>query len=207
MRKLVWGALLVVVAAPASARTFCCEAGGRMVCDEGVPPACVGRAYRELGTNGQTIRTYEAPLTPEQQAKRDAELAKKKEEEAKRAEEERKNRILLGTYSSVRDIDLARDRVIGDLEKARDQAKQRLADAEKKKKKLDSESEFYKDHALPASLKSQIRENETDLAAQKKNIADREQDIEAARARFDDDKKRFIALTGAPSEPTAKAGK
>ena len=81
------GALAIVLGlggpAMAAGNFYCCvDANGKQVCGDLLPQACYGRAYRELGPNGQTLRNVEAPLTAEQRATRSAEEAQRKVEEA-----------------------------------------------------------------------------------------------------------------------------
>ncbi len=191
--------LLCLVGLPVQARTFCCDVGNRTYCDEGVPPACYGKAYRELGKRGETVRYYEAPLTPEQKAQRDAELAKKKEEEARALEEDRRNRKLLGTYPTVKELDDSHARVLADLEKGLKQAQEKLAESQGRRNKLDEEAEFYKKRSMPESLKLQVRRSDTEIKSNEKNVNDRLQDIETAKQRFAEERTRYLELINKPA--------
>ncbi len=179
---------------PAAARTFCCtDKAGHKICGDTLPIECEDRAYKEFGKTG--ARSVEAPLTPEQKAQREAEAAKKKEEERLAAEQRRKDRALLNTYGSEKDIDLMRDRALGDLQAAGKQTQDKYDAALKRKKKLDQELEFYQKKPVPANLKAEIKENETEITAQQKALEDRKQEVEAVKARFEDDRKRYRELT------------
>jgi hypothetical protein len=179
----------------AQASTFCCEANGKTYCDDGVPPACAGKAYRQLNQRGVVVKHYAAPLTPEQKLQQEAELARQREEEEKRAEQERQDRKLVGTYATLSDMDIGHERLLTDLRKGQQQMEKRLADAEKQKLKLNNEAEFYKKSKMPGELRTQIDRNEQDIQAQKKAIETRRQEIEAAKLRFDEEKQRYIRLT------------
>jgi hypothetical protein len=62
----------------AQARIFCCtDDKGTRVCGDFLPPACQGRAYEERDGKGFIAKQVEAPLTPEQQAKREAETPRR----------------------------------------------------------------------------------------------------------------------------------
>jgi hypothetical protein len=190
-------ALLFASALPmaAQAATFCCEANNKTYCDEGVPPACYGKPYRQLNGYGVVVKHYAAPLTPEQQAQKDAEQARQRAEEEKRAEQERQDRKLVSMYPTLTDMDIGHERQLSDMKKSRQQLEQKLAEAEKKKKQLANEAEFYKQEKQPVALKGQIEANDKDIAAQKEAIEARGKDIEAAKARFDMEKQRYIKLT------------
>ena len=57
----------------AAGSLFCCnDPNGKQVCSDILPQECLGRAYREIGESGRTLRTVEAPLSAEQRAQRAA---------------------------------------------------------------------------------------------------------------------------------------
>lgn len=197
----------------ASAQTqssvFCCTDGeGRKVCGDFLPKECQKRAYEERDGKGFIVKKVEAPLTAEQQAKRDAELTRKAELAQKELEERRRNQALLSTYSSEQDIDRARDRALADVDKAIAQADKALADAVKQQKATDKEKEFYVGKPLPAQLKKQIEAAEKDVEAKTNSLSRRKQDKERVATEFENEKVRFRELsggkTGVPAEDKPK---
>jgi chromosome segregation ATPase len=180
---------------PAAARIVCCDVDGKRTCGDPPPPQCDNRAKTVFGKGG-VAKEVEAPLTAEQRAARDAEEARKKEEERKAAEQARKDRALLDSYTSEKEIDAARDRSIADIEKNAEQAKNRLESAQAKQKKLEQEKEFYQKKPLPAHLKKQIDDNEREIATQQKALAQKDVDIAAVRERYAADKQRYLQLSG-----------
>lgn len=190
-------ATALAMSAAAQTRIYCCnDAKGRKVCGDFLPAECHGRAYEERDNRGFVSKTVEAPLSAEQQARRDAEALKKQEEVKQAAEERRRTLALLATYSSDKDILAARDRALAELQKNIKQAQQRLDEADKKKKKLDSDKEFYRGKPLPDQVKADIRDNEKEIAAQKAAVAAKTKEAEEVRARFDEERKRYLELTG-----------
>ena len=91
-------ALALVAGAPlaqAAGKLYCCnDASGKQVCGDLMPQECYGRAYREVGDSGRTVRNVEAPLTAEQRAERAAEDERRKVEEAAQQEQRRKDLAL-----------------------------------------------------------------------------------------------------------------
>ena len=197
---------LFTLGASAQVRIYCCDdAKGRKVCGDFLPPACQGRAYVERDNRGFVSKVVEAPLTPEQEARREAEKARK-EDEAKKANEERRRVLaLMSTYSSEKDIITARDRALAEVEQHMKQSQLRLEDAKKKKQKLDSEREFYKGKPLPDSVKAQVRENEKEIKAQQAAVDGRAKDMEDIRIRFAEERKRYLELTGKKPAEAAPA--
>lgn len=198
---------LLAQGAAAQARIFCCQDDkGTKVCGDFLPPACQGRAYEERDGKGYIAKQVEAPLTPEQQAQRDAEKAKKAEDAKKAAEERRRNQALIATYASEKDILSARDRALAEVEKNMKQAQARLDEANKKKKKIDADREFYKGKPLPDDVKAQVRDNEKEINAQSAAVAAKAKEAEEVKAKFADERKRYLELTGKkPGEAGAPA--
>lgn len=185
------------LASAQQARIFCCDdARGRKVCGDFVPPECADRAYEERDGSGRVAKNYEAPLTAEQKARRAADLAKAEAEKHKAADDRRKSLALVSNYANVEEIDKARDRSLADLEKNLKQAQARLDEASAKKKKLDAEKEFYKKTPMPDQLKTLVRDNESELRSQQAAVTDRTKEMDEVRARFADEKKRYLELTG-----------
>jgi hypothetical protein len=180
---------------PAAAATmYCCtDANGRKACGDILPPACYGRAYREISEKGS--REIEAPLTPEQRAQREAEEKRKKHEEQLATAERLRNRALLDTYGNVEDIDYMRDRTVADLGKGLKSAQEKANEALQRKQQLDKEAEFYKKKAMPDDLAAQIRSNKKDLQATQDALTVRQQEIADVKAKFEAEKLRYIELT------------
>jgi len=196
--------LLAALPMPAQAgKSYCCvDANGRQACGDILPQQCYGRAYREVGERGNTLRQVEAPLTGEQKTQREAELAKKKEIERIAQEEKRRNQALLNTFGSERDIDAMRDYKLTDMDKALKEIQGKLDTVLKRKQKLDGEMEFYKKKAVPPELKEQIRVNDVEIKAHSAALEAKKQEMEAVRTKFEADKKRFRELTGGKATTT-----
>ncbi|OHC62906.1 MAG: hypothetical protein A3H93_08415 [Rhodocyclales bacterium RIFCSPLOWO2_02_FULL_63_24] len=197
---------VLALGAAAQTRIYCCDdAAGRKVCGDFLPAACQGRAYEERDNRGFISKSVEAPLTAEQQARRDAEAAKKEELKKKAAEERRRTLALLATYSSEKDINSARDRALAEVDKAMKQSQQRLEEANKKKQKLERDKEFYKGKPLPEQVKAQVLDNEKEIKAQQDAVEAKVKEMEEVRLRFAEEKTRYLELTGKKSTEAAPA--
>jgi hypothetical protein len=187
-------ALGLSLSTPAVARIVCCDVDGKRTCGDPPPSQCINKA-RTVFDKGGVAKEVEAPLTMEQRAARDAEAARKKEEEKKAAEQARKDGALRDSYSNANEIDHARDRAIADIEKNAEQAKNRLETALKKQQTLNQEKEFYLKKPMPARLQAQIRDNDSEIAAQHKALEQKDADITAAKERYAADKQRYVQIT------------
>ncbi|MBN8283585.1 hypothetical protein [Zoogloea sp.] len=206
MRRLMLVSLLLAMplahAQTASKGTvYCCTDNGHQVCGDVLPPQCFGKSYREMSPQGTVRRTVEAPLSPEQLARREAEERARRAEVARQRAEMRRNQSLLETYSSVADIDSRRDRAIESVELELRQAEARHAQLMKKRTGLLREAEFFQKRAMPPALAASLRESDSELAAQNSIMDAKRRDIEAIRNRFEQDRSRYIALTESRTFP------
>lgn len=202
-------ALVLVVLAgsvlPSHARTYCCtDDNGRRVCGDVVLPQCAKRSYQEFNSQGVIARQHEAPLSAEQRAQRNAELARKKEEERRAADDNRRDRALLASYSSAGDIDAKRDRMLVEAHAGLTLSQERYNAALARKRKLQGDAEFFQKKPMPHALKLNIRDNQSELGALEATLDDRKKDIAAIQARFEDEKQRYLRLSQPASSATGR---
>lgn len=191
--------LAVLAAAPlaqASGKLYCCTDGnGKQVCGDLMPQECYGRAYRELGESGRTVRSIDAPLTAEQRAERAAEDERRKVEEAELKEQQRKDQALLNTYGSVGDIDAMRERALGDVEKSVAAVETRIAEIKGQRIKFQNEAEFYKKKQLPPEVQKGLSDADAEIKAQQSIIEAKKKEMIVIREKYDEDKRRYLDLS------------
>ena len=174
---------------------YCCtDTTGKQVCGDILPQACFGRAYRELGADGRTVREVEAPLTAEQRAQKAAEEERRKEEEARKKEQQRKDQALTDTYANVDDIESMRKRSLEEINKSIKNAEARIAEIKALRKKYENEAEFYKKKKMPAEIQKGLSDTDFEIKGQEAIIESRKKEIDAVQAKYDDDRKRFLDL-------------
>ena len=201
---LCFAAALAPIPAHAGRNTYCCnDEHGRQVCSDILPQPCWDRAYREIDERGITVRRIEAPLTQEQRAQREAESRRKKEQERLAKEERMRNQALLDAYSSEKDIEVVRDRTVRDIEKSLNLANESYAEAAKRQKELSDEMQFYRNKPAPKALLDAMKENESELRAHASVIESKQKEIDAVRAKYDEERRRYIELTRRAASPPA----
>ena len=199
--RTVWflcSTLLAVAPAAAQERMYkCVDAKGKVYYTQVPPVECLGRDTQELNKSGTPMRKSQTPaaLTPEQQKAREAGLKKKLEEEERAKEERRKNTALLNTYSSDKDIDDARGRALKEAQAAIADTENRIAEAQKRKKELESEKEFYVKKPVPLKLKQDITNNEIEIRNQTELLDAKKKEISVINSKYDSDKRRYLELT------------
>lgn len=186
-------ALLLPLSAAAQ-MLYCCEAKGKRTCGDSLPEQCVGHPYSVRGPGGKLIRSVEAPLTPEQLKAKEELEKRKKEEEIARKEQARLDSALLATYSSEAEIDKGRERVETELGGAIKAAEGKLAAAEKRKRDTVGDPELYKKRGMPEELKRKVADIDFEIRTQNEVIAGKRKDLDAARAKFADERQRYVDL-------------
>jgi hypothetical protein len=208
MKKLC--VTLVLLHAPLAHAAYKCvdERGVTLFGD--VPPAgCANVVMYEVTPSGRVLRQIDPTPTPEQVKARVEEQQQRKESDRAAREQRRKDLALLNTYSSEKEIDVARDRNIEPIRGRIKGAQERIVAIDKRLKELDNEMEFYKAGKKagkdgkavqpPHSLLAEQERARNERAALEKSIADAGKEIEAVRARYDADRERYARLKADPS--------
>mgnify|MGYP003382148102 CR=1 FL=1 len=180
----------------AAGKLYCCDdAKGMQVCGDVLPQACYGRAYREIGASGRTLRNVAAPLTAEERAQQALEEAKRKEEEAALKEQQRKDQALLNTYGSVKDIEAMRSRAQDDVQRSIAAAQEKIAEIRAQRKQYEDEAEFYTKKQLPAAVQKGLNDTAFEITAQESIIESKQKELKIIREKYDEDKRRYIDLS------------
>lgn len=198
-RLIRYAALAAAFALPlaAEAQMFRCTGkDGKKYYGQTVPPQCAGQPLEQLNKQGSVVRRIEGQLTDEQRAAKDAEAKKKRDESEAAKEESRRNRALLATYTSERDIEDARGRALKDNQLAVKDVEARIGKINQRQAALQKDMEFYQGkNKPPAKLLEDIKNAEIDLAAQQNLLNAKKKEVDTINAKYDDDKKRYLELT------------
>src|SRR3954453_10732536 len=105
--------LAAVAQAPGSGGKIVCwkdKAGKTVGCGDKVPPEYQDNATRELNKRGVTVNSSDPALTPEQKKAQQAAAERKAAENVVAAEQKRRDKALLDTFTTAKEIDLKRNR-------------------------------------------------------------------------------------------------
>jgi Domain of unknown function (DUF4124) len=130
---------------PAHALYKCVDEKGVTHYGDTMPPQCAKKEIKEMTRQGSTVKTYDAPKTPEQ-LKAEAETRERNREVEKRmAEQKLKDNALISTYGSEREFDIAREKDVAVIEARRKTLSSRAGDVDKFLAKMSNEMAFYKE--------------------------------------------------------------
>ena len=210
-----WIVLVLALHVPAAMAVYkCVDERGRTLIGDVPPAGCAKVEMYEVSPSGTVLRKIDPTPTPEQLKLRLEEQARRKEAERAAAEQRRKDLALLNTFDSSQEIDVARDRNIEPITSRIASARERMNEVDQREQQVLEQMEFYKagkrkgkaDDAktqeMPPALTAELKRVRSERAGLVKAIADDEHEIEGVRAKFDADKKRWLALkSGAVARP------
>ncbi len=199
LTKLAVLALLaapVVALAQAGLTYRCTGKDGKKYYGSTIPKQCMGQPIEQLNKQGLVVKRMDAVGDEKERAAKAAELEKKREADVQTREESRRNRALLATYTSVKDIDQARARALAENQKTSVEVQARIEGIKKERGRLTKELEFYSGkNKPPAKLLEEIQNTEIDVKAQEELLTAKKREVATINAKYDDDKKRYLELT------------
>ena len=164
---------------------------------ETIPPEYAHRDREELNKAGRVVEKKEV-LTPEERYAKELEDIKKREDEEAVLEQKRRDKALLNTYSSAKEIDLARVRNLQQVEARLNSISSQLKMADDKLIGLQKEADGYTKTGkkTPASLQEDLQESQARLTKLQQDLEKSRAEKAAVEARYDADKARYRELTG-----------
>jgi hypothetical protein len=197
IRTAALGAVIVLLAPlAAEAQTYRCTAkDGKKYYSSAIPRQCIGRVVEQLNAQGMVVRRIDPEGDAKAQEEKAAQAAKRRQQEAAQREELRRNRALLATYTSEKDIEDARKRALADNQKALRDVEERLDEMRKRRAGYEKELAFYKDKTPPRKLTDDMENAEVEIRANEELLAVKKKEVEHINARYDADHKRYLRLT------------
>jgi len=179
----------------------CVGKDGKKYYQSTVPRECIGQPMEVLNAQGMVVRRFDAQASAAERAKKQEEDEQAKKRAAISKEEGRRNRALLATYTSEKDIDNARARAlkdnefsVKDIEKKIALMKQKIADTQKEMKASADKKQPTDKHVQT------IKNTEFDIKTQEQLLATKLREVDSINQRYDEDKKRYRELTQGASK-------
>jgi len=177
-RALVFTFLLIAPLAALAQNTYRCTAkDGKKYYGQSVPAQCVGVVIEELSPSGTVLKRVGPQATTDDRAKKEAEEAERQKQALLAKEQSRRDQALLATYGSEKDVEDMRRRALEDNQRFADQIQAKIAGLKERASKGD------------ASASNELAMQETLLDSKKK-------EAQAINNKYDDDRKRYLQLTG-----------
>src|SRR5512140_43707 len=183
-RSIAAAALLVCAWLPlagAEGIYSCVDAKGRRLTADRPILDCIDREQKVLNPDGSVRRKLPPSLTADERAAEEEKTRRAIEERNRLADEKKRNRALVARYPDKTTHDAERSKALALVDDVIATANRRIRELQAERQRLDLDLEFYnKDPArIPIKLKRQIEENEQNIEAQKRFVAN--QDLEKKR--------------------------
>ena len=180
------------------------KAGKTVGCGDKVPPEYQDNATTELNKRGVTVNQSEPALTAGQKKALQAEQDRKTAENVQAVEQKRRDKALLDTFTTVKEIDLKRTRDIQLIESNIEAQQTNLKNANDRQVESRTRIEQFKKENKPIPVPIQDEYDRAEAAKQKiqAQIAQKRKEIVDLNQQYDDMKKRFSELSG-PGTPAA----
>ena len=169
---------------------------GNMVVDYQVPPEYVPKGYEILNEKGMVIEVVPRELSEEERANRDIQVRLEEEAQAERERLREWDESLLLRYSTIEDIEAARERALSNL-------RIRVSILKSNKRSLKTQVENYQAQAADQERRGQpvdvkhvtaIEELQGEIAITESAIVDRQAEIEQVSSEYEADIDRFSML-------------
>jgi hypothetical protein len=169
---------------------------GNMVVDYQVPPEYVPKGYEILNEKGMVIEVVPRELSEEERANRDIQVRLAEEAQAEQERLREWDETLLLRYSTIEDIEAARERALSNL-------RIRVSILKSNKRSLKTQVENYQAQAADQERRGQpvdvkhvnaIEELQGEIAITESAIVDRQAEIEQVSSEYEADIDRFSML-------------
>jgi len=181
------------------------KAGKTVGCGDKVPPEYQDNANSTLNQRGMMVNKSEAAVTPEQRQAQKAEGEQKKLDAQKREEEGRRDRVLLDSFTTDKEIDLKRARDIQHIEINLAAQQSNINSMTGRLNETQSKmNQFKKENKpVPAVLQQDFDRLTADLAKNQALIVQKRKEIAEKNLEYDAMKKRFMELKSGTATQTA----
>ena len=164
-----------------------------------IPGACLGRPLELINKQGLMVRRIDPEGDEKARIAKEAEAEKKRELEAATKDAQRRNRALLATYTSEKDIEDSRARDLRNHDRGVQEVQRRIEDIKKRQTQFQKELDLFKTAGkgdAPTRLKEEITNAQIDLKAQETLLDAKKKEALGINARYDEDKRRYKEAVG-----------
>ena len=215
MKRAIFLATALLYVPLAGAVYKCVDEKGLTRIGDTPPDQCANVVMYEVTTTGKVLRKIDPTPSADSLKQVREEEARKREADKQAAMQKRKDEALLNTYANEKEFDVARDRNIDPIRGRIRAAHERLKVIDARQAKITEEMEFYQSGKKKSSKKETdgpppmlVAERES-LDKEKGSITSQierqEKEIEDLKARYDADRKRWVALKSGTSAAAAQA--
>lgn len=144
-----------------------------------------------MDNQGRVLKTLQDPPSKEALAAKAAEEERQRDKAKTDAEQARKDRILLDSYTTEAEIDLARNRASHAIEQQMEIARSYTASLAKRQAELQKQKAELGAKGLPPADEQELGRLQAEIEVQNASLVQKKQDLERIVARYAADKRRW----------------
>ena len=198
--SLIGAPQMVLAQAKGGQYTYRCVGhDGKKYYGSTIPNACLGRPLELINQQGLLVKRIDPEGDEKARLAKEAEAEKKRELDAATKDAQRRNRALLATYTSEKDIEESRARDLRNHDRGVQEVQKRVEDIKKRQAQFQKELDLFATAGKgqpPARLKEEITNAEIDLKAQETLLDAKKKEAVGINARYDEDKRRYQEAIG-----------
>jgi hypothetical protein len=176
----------------------CTGKDGKKYYGQTIPQSCLGQPLELINKQGIVVKRIDPEGDEKARLAKEAEAEKKRELEAAQKESMRRNRALLATYTSEKDIEESRKRDLATHQRSVQEVESRIAEIKKRQAQHQKELAAFEEPGKgppPARLKEELTNAEIDLRAQQSLLDAKKKEAVMINARYDEDRRRYREAT------------
>ena len=214
-RILGWISVALLAAAPLFAQaqglTYrCAGADGKKYYGSAIPMQCAGRLVEVLNSGGMVVKRIDPAAEEKERAAKAAKEGRTRTDQTlEERDEERRNRALLATYTSAKDIEDARARALRENASQAGRFEARIKELQQRRARYEKELDTYKKDGKGSSqiITDNIKNVDLEIGAQEELLASKRNEVSGINAKYDADKKRYGDATTKAAAAAAKGTK
>jgi hypothetical protein len=176
----------------------CTGKDGKKYYGQTIPQSCLGQPLELINKQGIVVKRIDPEGDEKARLAKEAEAEKKRELEAAQKESMRRNRALLATYTSEKDIEESRKRDLATHQRSVQEVENRIVEIKKRQAQYQKELAAFEEPGKgppPARLKEELTNAEIDLRAQQSLLDAKKKEAVMINARYDEDRRRYREAT------------
>jgi hypothetical protein len=181
----------------------CSGSDGKKYYGSTIPMRCAGRLVEVLNSSGMVVKRIDQVAEEKARAAKAAAASASRGPEQSIAErdEERRNRALLATYTSVKDIEDARTRALRENAQQAGRFEQKINELKTRRGRYEKELATYKkDGKVSTTVEDNIKNVDLEIRVQDELLVSKRKEVDGINAKYDQDKRRYSEALAAKNK-------
>lgn len=172
----------------------CVDSKGRRLTADRPIMDCLDRQQQELNASGTVRRVHKPSMTADEIAAEEAKARRAVEQKQRDEEEKKRGKVLLARYPDITAHEKERSEAVRALDDILAAGRKRDADLQAEYKKLTADATRAIDQGTRLRMRRQADDVQQQISANRKQLAEREEERKRVSARFDEELAKLKVL-------------